>query len=29
MAIEGGGASKLLLLWNSSEFMDETWEEDP
>jgi hypothetical protein len=24
MAIEGDGASKLLLLWNSSEFMDET-----
>jgi hypothetical protein len=24
MAVAGGGASKLLLLWNSSKFMDET-----
>jgi hypothetical protein len=27
--VAGDGASKLLLLWNSSEFMDETGEEAP
>jgi hypothetical protein len=26
MAAAGDGASKLLMLWNSSEFMDETGE---
>jgi hypothetical protein len=29
MAIVGGGASKLLLLWNSSKFVDETGGEAP
>jgi hypothetical protein len=29
MTTPGGGASKLLLLWNSSKFMDETGEEAP
>jgi hypothetical protein len=29
MAVAGGGASKLLLLWNSSKFMDETGEDAP
>jgi hypothetical protein len=29
MAVSGSGASKLLLLWNSSKFMDETGEEAP
>jgi hypothetical protein len=29
MAAIGDGASKLLLLWNSSEFMDETGEGAP
>jgi hypothetical protein len=29
MAVAGGGASKLLLLWNSSKFVDETGGEAP
>jgi hypothetical protein len=29
MAAAGGGASKLLMLWNSSEFMDEIGEGAP
>jgi hypothetical protein len=29
MAFVGGGASKLLLLWNSSKFMDEIGEDTP
>jgi hypothetical protein len=29
MAIAGGGASKLFLLWNSSKFVDDTGGEAP